>query len=105
MAASCDLSLRVDLERVRAFQLLIDPAAAPLRDGDSLPALWHWVALPRWSDPGGTGQDGHPRRPGPLAQVPAVRRMFAGGEVTFSGTPLRVGEKVSVSSDLTDVSK
>jgi 3-methylfumaryl-CoA hydratase len=102
VAVSCE-RVRVDLERVGGFQLLLDPDSTPLKEGDPLPALWHWVALPRWVDPGGTGRDGHPKRPGPLADVGAVRRMFAGGEVTFSDTSLRVGEQVIVETDVSDV--
>jgi 3-methylfumaryl-CoA hydratase len=88
---------------VRGLQLLLDPDAAPFEDGDALPALWHWVALPRWTDPSATGHDGHPKRPGPLADVTAVRRMFAGGEVTFTDTPLRVGEEVTVDTEVAGV--
>lgn len=102
MDASCDL-VRVDAARVRGLQLLLDPEVAPLKEGDPLPALWHWVALPSWPDPGTTGHDGHPRRPGPLADVVAVRRMFAGGEVTFSDVPLLVGEEVAVETELISV--
>ena len=115
MAASCDASprpprdpspgaaVRVDPERVRGFQLLLAPDATPLKEGDPLPALWHWVALPRWTDPGRTGHDGHPRRPGPLSGVTQVRRMFAGGDVTFSDTALRVGEEVAAETAVTEV--
>lgn len=102
MDASCEV-VRVDPERVVGLQALLTPEAAPLNDGDALPALWHWVALPRWPDPETTGHDGHPRRPGPLADVAAVRRMFAGGEVTFSDVPLLVGEEVTVETELISV--
>lgn len=101
MAGSCDPSVRVDPARVRGLQALLEPDAEPLREGDPLPPLWHWVALPGWGDPGLTGPDGHPRRPDRLAGT-AVRRMFAGGEIVFSGT-LRVGEEVAVATELGDV--
>lgn len=101
MAASCE-PVRVDPDRVRGLQALLEPDAPPLQEGDLLPALWHWVALPRWGDPAATGHDGHPKRPGPLADVTAVRRMFAGGEVTLTGD-LRVGERVSVDTEVGDV--
>lgn len=101
MAGSCDPPVRVDPARVRGLQQLLEPDAEPLREGDLLPPLWHWVALPGWGDPGLTGPDGHPRRPDRLAGT-ATRRMFAGGEIAFSGA-LRVGEEVAVATELGDV--
>ncbi|MEV6895571.1 MaoC family dehydratase N-terminal domain-containing protein [Kribbella sp. NPDC051137] len=99
MAASCE----VDLERVRGLQLLLDPDGTPLRVGDPLPPLWHWAALPRWADPAGTGADGHPLRPDALAGVTAVRRMFAGGQVWFADDPVRIGDRVTVSTEVGEV--
>jgi 3-methylfumaryl-CoA hydratase len=106
VAASCEqspaVSVTVDAERVWGLQALLDPEAAPLEPGAELPPLWHWVALPRWGDPAMTGSDGHPQRPGPLADRTGTRRMFAGGEVTIS-RPLRLGDQVRVEAGLTDV--
>lgn len=105
MAASCDRAdgvVRVDPERVQGLQTLLDPEGDPLQPGHLLPPLWHWVALPRWPDPELTGHDGHPRRPARLEQTP-VRRMFAGGEVTFGAVPLRVGDQVSVSTEVGEI--
>lgn len=103
MAASCE-PVRVDADRVRGLQLLLDPDSPALRDGDPLPALWHWAALPRWSDPADTGPDGHPRRPDALRNTP-VRRMFAGGEVVFGAAPLRVGEYVTVATEVGEIAQ
>lgn len=102
MAASCDVL--VDGERVRALQLLLAPDAEPLADGAPLPPLWHWVALPNWTDPGSTGPDGHPVRPSRLAGTP-VRRMFAGGEVVYGSGVLQVGDRVAHTTALTWVAE
>lgn len=104
MAASCEqpLMIRVDTERVHGIQALLQPDAPLLKPGDVLPPLWHWIALARWPDVAVTGHDGHPRRPEGLEDTP-TRRMFAGGEVTFAQVPARVGEQVTVQTELGDV--
>jgi 3-methylfumaryl-CoA hydratase len=102
--ASCK-GTTVDPERVRGLQQLMLPDHEPLAIGDPLPPLWHWVALPRWFDPMITGPDGHPQRPGPLRDVTAVRRMFAGGEVAFSDVRLLVGDEVFTSTEVTAVTR
>lgn len=101
--AAAAVTRQVDADRVRGLQLLIDPDATPLVAGDRLPALWHWVALPGWADPALTAHDGHPRRAGPLADVTAVRRMFAGGEVEFADAPLRLGDVVTLRTEVAEV--
>lgn len=101
MAASCD-PVRVDAERVQGLQSLLDPDGPVLQPGQRLPALWHWVALPQWTDPGTTGHDGHPRRPEALGATP-VRRMFAGGEVVLTDVPLRLGDAVTVATEVGEV--
>ncbi|MGF1618097.1 MAG: MaoC family dehydratase N-terminal domain-containing protein [Acidimicrobiia bacterium] len=65
----------------------------PLRIGDPLPPLWHWLyclPAPQRSD---LGEDGHARRGLFLPPIPLRRRMYAGGRITFAA-PLRVGEEV-----------
>jgi 3-methylfumaryl-CoA hydratase len=101
VAVSCDT--RVDLGRVRSLQMLIDPDGRPLDEGDPLPVLWHWAALPSWTDPQVTGSDGHPRRPGTLGDLPAIRRMFAGGTVELGSRQPVIGERLAVSTELSDV--
>ena len=74
------------------------PAATPL------PALWHWLyflPLARQSD---VGPDGHPRRGGFLPPVPLPRRMWAGSQLLFHA-PLRVGDPVSRTSTIVDVTE
>ncbi|MGY2084136.1 FAS1-like dehydratase domain-containing protein [Blastococcus sp. SYSU DS0539] len=78
---------------VRALGALLD-GPLPVPDvGDPLPALWHWVALPRWAAATTLGRDGHPARGTFLPPIDLPRRMFAGGEVTVH-RPLEVGEEI-----------
>ena len=72
--------------------------------GTPLPALWHWLyflPLARQSD---VGPDGHPRRGGFLPPVPLPRRMWAGSQLLFHA-PLRVGDPVSRTSTIVDVTE
>jgi 3-methylfumaryl-CoA hydratase len=76
-------------------------AGAP-REGDVAPLTTHWcLTLPvvPMSD---VGPDGHPKRGGFLPPVPLPRRMWAGGEINFV-EPLRVGDAVTRSSTIKDV--
>jgi 3-methylfumaryl-CoA hydratase len=78
---------------VTALSALLDSNAPAVRPADVLPALWHWVALPRWPVSSELGLDGHPRRGEFLPPLDLPRRMFAGGQVTLHGD-LRVGATV-----------
>ncbi len=77
-----------------------DPSPQP---GDPLPPAWHWLYFlptPRQSE---IGPDGHPERGGFLPPVSLPRRMWAGGRLQFL-VPLRVGEAISRTSTIVDVS-
>jgi len=71
--------------------------------GDPLPPLWSWLyflPLHRHSEIAG---DGHVKRGGFLPPVPLPRRMFAGDRMQFH-RPLRVGDHISRTSTIADVS-
>ena len=71
--------------------------------GDPLPPLWSWLyflPLHRHSE---IGSDGHAKRGGFLPPVSLPRRMFAGGRLQFH-RPLRVGDHISRTSTIADVS-
>lgn len=95
---------QVALGPVLALQSLLDDGLPTLGQGDPLPPLWHWVALPLWSRSGVLDVDGHPRRGTFLPPVPLPRRMFAGGRVHLL-TPLRIGSTVRRKSVVTDVAE
>ena len=78
----------------------------PLRpaSGTPLPALWHWLyflPLHRQSE---IGPDGHAKRGSFLPPVPLPRRMWAGSQFDFAH-PLQVGDEVSRSSTIVDVTE
>ncbi|QIX25564.1 hypothetical protein ncot_02360 [Nocardioides sp. JQ2195] len=83
----------VDPGRVAALAALLESGAPVPGEGDDLPPLWHWVALPTWPSSSQIGLDGHPHRGGLLPPLPQPRRMFAGGSLDLHA-PLRVGEWV-----------
>jgi 3-methylfumaryl-CoA hydratase len=77
-----------------------DPEPKP---GTDVPPLWHWLYFLPISPLGEAGPDGHPKRGGFLPPVPLPRRMFAGGRLEFR-RPLKVGQQLTRTSRITDVS-
>ena len=72
------------------------------REGDAAPFTTHWCLTLPVVPMSQLGPDGHPTRGGFLPPVPLPRRMWAGGEIHFS-EPLRVGDAVTRSSTIKDV--
>ncbi len=77
-----------------------DPEPKP---GTEIPPLWHWLYFLPISPLSEAGPDGHPRRGGFLPPVPLPRRMFAGGRFEFH-RPLKIGDEITRTSRITDVS-
>jgi len=77
-----------------------DPAPLP---GSDVPPLWHWVYFLPLAKQSAIGPDGHAQRGGFLPPVPLPRRMFAGGRLEFHH-PLHVGDEITRTSRITDVS-
>jgi 3-methylfumaryl-CoA hydratase len=72
--------------------------------GTPLPPLWHWLyflPLYRQSD---VGPDGHAKRGSFLPPVPLPRRMWAGSQMAFH-RPLRIGDELSRTSSIADVTE
>jgi 3-methylfumaryl-CoA hydratase len=78
----------------------VDPSP---RLGDPVPPLWHWLYFLPIYRQSEIGPDGHARLGGFLPPVPLPRRMYAGGRLQFL-RPLRVGESISRTSRIVDVS-
>jgi len=73
-----------------------------LKVGDLAPVGIHWCLSPDIAPMSGLGPDGHPARGGFLPPVPLPRRMWAGGDLRFSGE-FRVGDEVKRMSRISDV--
>ncbi|WP_416799127.1 FAS1-like dehydratase domain-containing protein [Ciceribacter azotifigens] len=80
---------------------VLDEAPA-LNEGDRPPAGIHWCLSPDIAPMSGLGPDGHPARGDFLPPVPLPRRMWAGGELVFSGE-FRVGDEVIRRSRIADI--
>ena len=93
---------RVAAERARALQATLDRMQPPLRDGDPLPPLWHWLYFWTVVPRSGLGRDGHPALGGFLPPVGTARRMWAGSRLRFPGH-LIIGEEAERQSTVADV--
>lgn len=92
---------RLDAARSNALRATLGHSE-PLRDGDEMPALHHWLHFWNVVPPAGLGTDGHPAKGGFLPPVPLPRRMWAGGRLEFVA-PLRLGEAVTRTSTILSV--
>jgi 3-methylfumaryl-CoA hydratase len=72
------------------------------KPGDAAPWTVHWCLAQPVYPMSQLGPDGHPTRGGFLPPVPLPRRMWAGGELEFF-EPLRVGDEMTRSSRISDV--
>nr|WP_283949540.1 MaoC family dehydratase N-terminal domain-containing protein [Limobrevibacterium gyesilva] len=88
---------------VAALSATLDRDDAKPRPGDVLPPLWHWLYFLPLARHSQLGPDGHPQRGGFLPPVPLPRRMWAGGRFNFR-KPLHIGEAITRTSTITDVS-
>jgi len=84
---------RVDLRIAQGLAVTLDYEPSSLLEGDSLPALWHWVYFTPDTRTNELGTDGHPKRGGFLPPVELPNRMWAGGRLNFI-QPLKVGERI-----------
>lgn len=79
---------------VEALSATLDCDDPPLRTGDPLPPLWHWLYFLPTERQSGLGPDGHPERGGFLPPIALPRRMWAGSRLEFH-RPLRVGDSIT----------
>lgn len=78
------------------------PQTQAPREGDVLPALWHWFAFSPTAAMAELGDDGHPRVGGFMPPVRLDRRMWAGGALTFLA-PLHVGERLTRTTRIANI--
>ena len=94
---------RVTAVPMAAMSATLDRNDAEPVEGTAVPPLWHWLYFLPLSPLSDAGPDGHPKRGGFLPPVPLPRRMFAGGRFEFH-RPLKVGETITRTSRITDIS-
>ena len=82
----------------------LDRDDPPPRPADPVPPLWHWLYFLPIHRQSEIGSDGHAKLGSFLPPVPLPRRMYAGGRLQFLH-PLRVGEGISRTSRVIDVSQ
>src|SRR5882757_8661230 len=87
---------------VAALTATLDHPSASVVAGDVLPPLWHWLYFLPMHQQSEIGPDGHAKRGGFLPPVPLPRRMWAGSQFEFR-TPIRVGDRMSRTSTIDDV--
>ncbi|MFC3075219.1 FAS1-like dehydratase domain-containing protein [Shinella pollutisoli] len=75
-----------------------------LAAGNPAPPGIHWCLAPEIAPMSALGSDGHPARGVFMPPVPLPRRMWAGGELRFSGA-FRVGDEVRRVSRIADVAE
>ena len=83
---------------VEHFRLTLTGTRGPL----DVPAGFHWCLAPDAVEPQDFGRDGHPRTGIFLPALPLPRRMWAGGEVVWSGE-ICSGDTVERISTIRDV--
>lgn len=76
---------RVTAGAAHALHDLLETPGEPLRAGDRLPILWHWLAFPPRARQSELGPDGHPSTGTFLPPTGSRQRMFAGASVEGSG--------------------
>jgi 3-methylfumaryl-CoA hydratase len=89
---------------VAALSATLDRDDPLPRDGDRLPALWHWLYFLPAHRQSELGVDGHVRLGGFLPPVALPRRLYAGGRVEILH-PLLVGDPIERVSRILDVSR
>jgi 3-methylfumaryl-CoA hydratase len=94
---------QITLTPIAALSATLDRDDPYPQAGDPLPPLWHWLYFLPIHRQSEIGSDGHPKRGGFLPPVPLPRRMWAGSRLEFHH-PLRVGETISRTSRIADVS-
>jgi 3-methylfumaryl-CoA hydratase len=92
----------VTAQLVKALRATLFMEIGKPKAGDAAPFTGHWCLAQPVYPMSELGPDGHPARGGFLPPVPLPRRMWAGGELEFF-EPLRVGDKMTRTSRIADV--
>jgi 3-methylfumaryl-CoA hydratase len=91
----------LSLIQAQRLAATLDRDTASLKNGEILPAGWHWTYFTPTAGRSALGADGHAERDGFLP-APLPRRMWAGGSIRFPGT-LRIGEQATRTSTIQSI--
>ncbi|MDH3472816.1 MAG: MaoC family dehydratase N-terminal domain-containing protein [Rhodospirillales bacterium] len=94
----------IDVLRACAMQATLDVDGPPLREGDALPHLWHWLYFWSLAPHAALGPDGHAARGEFLPPIHLPRRMWAGGRITFT-KPLKIGATATRQAKVADIKR
>ncbi len=95
---------RIDVGRVRALQATLDDPASPLKEGDPLPPLWHWLYFWEATPSANLGPEGHAELGGFLPPIELPRRMWAGSRLKFPRS-LAIGAEVKRHSSVSQITE
>jgi len=96
------LSDQVTPAPIAALSATLERKSPELAAGGLLPPFWHWLYFLPIHRQSELDQDGHLQRGEFLPPVPLPRRMWAGSRLEFH-RPLRVGDRISRASLISDV--
>lgn len=95
---------RIDPTPVLAMARTLDDRDFMVKEGESLPELWHWLYFLPTVAQSDIGADGHPKKGGFLPPIALERRMWASSRLTFH-QDLIVGKKIRKTSEILKVSE
>jgi 3-methylfumaryl-CoA hydratase len=87
---------------VRALAATLGRDEPPPEAGSPVPPGWHGLYFLATAPRDALGRDGLPDETGIMPPLPFPRRMFAGQRMTFH-QPIRVGDRITKESELTDL--
>jgi 3-methylfumaryl-CoA hydratase len=95
---------RVTSAPAAALSVTLDRDDPFPNEGDLLPPLWHWLYFLPLHRPFEINSDGMGKRGSFFPPIPLPRQMYAGNRQKFE-RPLRVGDNISRTSRIVDVSQ
>ena len=99
-----EASEAIEPMRACAMQATLDDDGEPLKQGDPLPPLWHWLYFWEPTPHSALSADGHSARGQFLPPINLPRRAIAGGRIKFL-RPLTIGAAATRRSRVSDIKR
>jgi 3-methylfumaryl-CoA hydratase len=93
---------RIDARPANFLKATLNYKGVIYKEGDNLPAAWHWLYFLDAAPTNQLGRDGHPALGNFLPPVALPRRMWAGGHLRFH-QPIIIGEELLKTSEISNV--